>query len=238
MHRVRAKICGVRTRDVAEFAVENGADALGFVFHENSPRNIGVRDAASVISSLPAFVNKVGVFAGSDILEMTAIAATTGIDAVQIHGGENMINMRFIKELREKTGLPIILAVRLEHFNGEALSDIRGSDRAMKGWINNYLIDRRDEKEFGGTGRTVELSAGLASEPEAAGFIMRKIVLAGGLNPSNITETLGRIAPFGVDVSSGVESEKGLKDKGLIREFLKRVAEWNSAHGPDNGSVL
>lgn len=236
MHRIRAKICGIKTREIAEFAVENGADALGFVFHENSPRNIGVRDAASIISGLPAFVNKVGVFAGSDILEMTAIAATTGIDAIQIHGGENVINMRFIKELREKTGLPIVLAVRVEKFDAETLSGIRGSDRTMKGWINNYLIDRRDDREFGGTGRTVDLDPGIASEPEEAGFIARKIILAGGLNPSNISEILGKIVPFGVDVSSGVESAKGVKDRELIREFLKRIAEWNAYNNKMIGS--
>lgn len=230
MHRVRAKICGIRTREIAEFAVENGADALGFVFYEKSPRNIGVRDAASIISGLPSFVNKVGVFAGSDILEMTAIAATTGIDAIQLHGDENMINMRFIKELKEKTGLPIILAVRIEQLDGEALADIRGSDRAMKGWINNYLIDKRDPNEYGGTGQSVGISPDIGSEPEVGSFIRRKIVLAGGLNPSNIAGTLERITPFGVDVSSGVESEKGVKDKDLIRKFLKGVLEWNSAH--------
>ena len=230
MHRVRVKICGIKTREIAECAVENGADALGFVFYSKSPRNIGVHDAASVIAALPSFVGKVGVFADSDILEMTAVAAATGIDAIQLHGDESLINMRFLKELREKTGLPIILAVRTERFDAETLSGIRGSDRAMKGWINNYLIDRLDPAEYGGTGKSVGIDAGTDSDPENANFIRRKVILAGGLHPSNIAGTLDQIRPYGVDVSSGVESEKGVKDKKLVKEFLKAAQSWNCAH--------
>jgi phosphoribosylanthranilate isomerase len=231
MHRVRFKICGVKTREIADCAVENGADALGFVFYEKSPRNISIQDAASITCALPAFIGKVGVFVGSDIAFIRKAADSSGINAIQVHGDESVLDKRFIKELQGNTCMPVIIAVRSEKLSAAGLSNIMDTDLAMKDRAANYLIDRFDTGEFGGTGKTVEMTENFEADnnPVLAEFIRKKIILAGGINASNLAGILKMIMPYGIDVSSGVEKEKGLKDKDLVAGFLKKAAEWNAA---------
>jgi phosphoribosylanthranilate isomerase len=230
MHRVRFKICGIKTKEIAECAVENGADALGFVFYEKSPRNVSIESASSIICALPAFVGKVGVFVGNDSAFIRDVAERTGINAIQVHGDESILSTRFIKELKGDSCLPVVLAVRTEKLNAETISGIRGTDRSMKNWISNYLVDKFDTAEFGGTGKTVALEGafGEGTDPGTAGFIRDRIILAGGINASNLEGILEKVLPFGIDVSSGVEKEKGVKDKALVKEFLEKAMRWNS----------
>lgn len=231
MHRIRYKICGIKTREIADCAVENGADALGFVFYEKSPRNISAADAAAIIRTLPAFVARTGVFVGNDIGFIKKTAEISGIDTVQVIGNESELDTRFIKELKETTGLPVILAVRTDKLGAAELTRIQGMARTMKDWVSNYLVDKFDAGEFGGTGKTVDLPGDIASggNQELELFVRNRIILAGGIHAGNLKDILDKIRPYGVDISSGVESEKGVKDRKLVSEFLGKAAELSGS---------
>lgn len=221
MHRTRVKICGIRTAEAAVCAVENGADALGFVFYPDSVRNISVQDAAAVISGLPPFVAKVGVFADKDMDGIIETAGKTGIDTIQLHGDETLYNLRFIKELKNRTGLSVLNAVRLKTLDTDALRELSSRDGQLKNWISGYVVDTADPVLPGGTGRRVELA--VQADDELRKFLSTRVILAGGLDPSNVRNAVEAVQPYAVDVSSGVESEKGVKDCRLIREFLEAV---------------
>ncbi|MGC8765072.1 MAG: phosphoribosylanthranilate isomerase [Brevinematia bacterium] len=214
MNRIRVKICGIKDLLFALKAVECGADAIGFVFYEKSPRFIEVDKAGDIIKNLPAFVNKVGVFVNHNISEILRIVEKTGIDTIQLHG-EYDIN--FLKNLKSYINLPIIYAIRIE-----AISDFKIEDDVIKELTDNasnILIDKLDKKEYGGTGKSIFFDEGL--NENSKDFISKKVILAGGINKENISHILGFIKPYGIDVSSGVEIKKGEKDKKLLEEFFE-----------------
>ena len=198
---MRVKICGLRRLEDAAVAVDAGADALGFNFWKRSPRYIEPSEAARIIADIPASVLTVGVFVDESPERLLEIAAETGIAAVQLHGSET-------PEYLDRLGSYVkIKAVRVnEHFQPEQLSPYRSASL--------FLLDGFAVGVPGGTGRTFDWS--LAGKAKAYG----KIILAGGLDQSNVAEAVRRVRPWGVDVCSGVEVEPGKKDLRLIREFL------------------
>ena len=197
---VRVKICGITSTDDARAAVGAGADALGFMFYEPSPRCITPGRAAAIIAELPAHVAKVGVFVDADEAAVRATAATAGLDTLQFHGNESpgycaRFELRTIKAFRVK--------------DSESLDQL--PDYETDAW----LLDSYVKGMPGGTGERFNWD--LAVEAERLG---RPILLAGGLTPDNAAEAVGQVAPFGLDVSSGVESAPGRKDAAKVAAFI------------------
>jgi len=198
---VKVKICGVTNIEDALAAVEAGADALGFMFYEPSPRNVQVKVATDIIRQLPPFVAKVGVFVNAAEETVRRAIEECGIDTLQFHGDETP------EFCRKFSPLKIYKAFRME--NLESL-------RALPGYRTDaWLLDSFVQGKHGGTG--AQFNWDLAVESKKLG---RPIILAGGLTPENVADAVRKVRPFAVDVSSGVESSPGKKDHGKVRRFI------------------
>jgi phosphoribosylanthranilate isomerase len=194
------KICGITRPEDAARAVALGAGAIGFIFWPASPRYIDPYRARAIVRSIPAFVTTVGVFVNQPPDAVNGVAAVAGLSAVQLHGDEPADMLSAIKR-------PVI----------KALSRIDGS--TLTAWDERVtlLIDAHDPVRRGGTGER-------ADWPQAAAVAKkRRVVLAGGLNAENIGAALREVAPFGVDVSSGVESSPGIKDHLKLTAFFEAL---------------
>ena len=204
MPRIRIKICGLtREADVDE-AVEAGADALGFVLYEASPRHVSVARAAALIGRLPPFVTPVLLFVNA-----TPQALRQAVDAVpqallQFHGDETPAQC-------EAAARPYLRAVRMAP--GVDLLDLASRFHSAQA----LLLDA-DVETYGGSGKVFDWSLIPPSVP-------LPVVLSGGLNPANVSDGVLRVRPWAVDVSSGVESAKGIKDAALMRRFCQAVHE-------------
>ena len=200
---VRIKICGITNLSDAMTAVELGADALGFVFFEGSPRYIKHGEAGTIIKNLPSFVTTVGVFVNERPEQIERIINLTGIDVVQLHGDEppEMCNIsrRIIKAIRVKS---------LESL--EPLKDYKDK-------VSAFLLDTYTPDIFGGTGQKFNWDIAVYAKQ------FGRIILAGGLTPDNVAEAVRQVRPYGVDVSSGVESERGKKDHKKMKLFIERA---------------
>jgi phosphoribosylanthranilate isomerase len=198
------KICGITRLEDAEAAVARGARALGFVFWPTSPRFIDPYRARAIGSALPPFVTTVGVFVNQRSEYVNGVAALVGLAAVQLHGDESLAYAATMTR-------PVVKSIRL----GAA-----GEIDALAAWPSRVmpLLDVHDPVRRGGTGRTIDWAA--AAIVAAA----RRVVLAGGLTPENIGEALARVKPFGIDVSSGVESSPGIKDHRRLTALFEAVA--------------
>ena len=199
---VKVKICGITTLDDARMAVDAGADALGFVFYDKSPRCINPVAAANIIAKLPPFIQTVGLFVNEEIGQINWTADFCGLDVVQLHGDETPedcqdVNRRVIKAFR--------------------IQNIVSIDPLKKYQVSGYLLDAWSPDAFGGTGRTFNW------EVAAAARQYGRIILAGGLSPDNVAEALQVVKPYAVDVSSGVESAPGKKDAEKVKMFIKRA---------------
>jgi len=198
---VKVKICGITSAPDALAAVEAGADALGFMFYEKSPRHISLQQAGEIIRELPPFIIKVGVFVDApEDLVLRAIG-DCGLNLLQFHGDET-------PEYCTQFGLMSMKAFRIR--DSESLKQL--ADYPTDAW----LLDAFVTDKLGGTGERFNWD--LAIEAKKAG---RLIFLAGGLTPANVAEAVRKVQPYGVDVSSGVEAEPGRKDHAKVREFIK-----------------
>jgi phosphoribosylanthranilate isomerase len=203
MTRARVKICGITRLADAERALELGAHAVGFVLWPSSPRAVTPERAAAIGGALPALATRVGVFVNTGPAEVTRIAHAASLDAVQLHGDEDVraygaVGRRIIRAVCVRTGEEVAAAVALP-------ADV------------TPLVDAVDPERRGGTGRTAnwERAAALARR--------RPVILAGGLTPANVGDAVRLVRPWAVDVSSGVESTPGVKDSGKLAEFLANV---------------
>ena len=208
MNPVQVKICGIRSLEEAETAVEAGADALGFNFWASSPRYVSPEAARDIITRLPPFVANIGVFVNEARETIEAIAADLGLAAVQLHGDESP---EFCSGLRE---LKTIKAVRVSE----------GFDpRSIKRYpVNIILLDTGRAGSYGGTGKTFDWS--LAVECAQ----LTRIILAGGLTADNVAEAITTVRPTAIDVCSGVEAEPGCKDLVKLRDFMLAAAKANA----------
>lgn len=202
---LRIKICGITRLEDALAAAAAGVDAVGFVFWPGSPRYIDPYRARAIALALPPFVTPVGVFADQPLEEVEAIASLVRLGAVQLHGAESA---EYCRRLRWR----IIRAVPVtEAFDARVIQTI--DSRVLP------LLDVWDPVRKGGTGRVVDWRH--AAEAAA----LRPVVLAGGLTVDTVREALDRVRPYGVDVSSGVETRPGIKDPGLVRAFVQAARE-------------
>jgi phosphoribosylanthranilate isomerase len=201
--RTRIKICGItRPGDAAE-AASAGADAIGLVFHASSPRRIDVERAGAIVLELPPFVSAVALFVDPAPAAVREVLDNVRIDLLQFHGAEG-------PEFCRGFGVPYIKAVRMRSGVSISAEAERYEDaRAL-------LLDTYDERVAGGSGRPFRWDA----LPADLGV---PIILAGGLDPANVAEAVRMVRPYGVDVSSGVESAPGIKDAAKIRAFVNAV---------------
>ena len=199
----RVKICGITRLSDALVAVEAGADALGFMFYEGSPRNLTFYAAAEITSQLPPFVCKVGVFVNPSLEQVNQAIQQCRLDAVQLHGTESP---KFAGTLP----LPVIKAFRVQ--DESSLNEIHEYQTSA------WLLDAYTPGKLGGTGETFNWA--LATKAKGHG---RPIILAGGLTAANVGEAIRAVKPYGVDISSGVESAPGIKDPVRIRDFIQAV---------------
>lgn len=203
--QVRVKICGITNRDDALCAVEAGADAIGLIFYEKSPRCVALKTAANLCAALPPFVSKVGVFVNELEYTIEKALGECGLDTLQFHGDEPP---GFCQKFPAKA----IKAFRLRTAEDLRLLD----DYDVDAW----LLDAYAEDARGGTGRVGDWR--LAVEAGKKGC---PIILSGGLHPGNVAEAIRTVQPFAVDVSSGVESAPGRKDHARIGDFLRVCRE-------------
>lgn len=209
---VKVKICGITNALDALAAIEAGADALGFMFYDKSPRHISIPQAAEVVSHLSPFVIKVGVFVdASEDLVMRAIG-DCGLNLLQFHGNET-------PEYCTQFGLMSMKAFRIR--DAESLKSLANYP------TDAWLLDAFVADKLGGTGERFNWD--LALKAKKAG---RPIFLAGGLTPSNVAEAVAKVQPYAVDVSSGVEAEPGRKDHAKVREFIRAAKNVVLAEGP------
>jgi len=199
---VKVKICGITNIDDAAFAVEAGADALGFIFYHKSPRFIEIEDAAAIIKTLPPFVTTVGVFVDEGVDRINRFAVRAGIQAVQLHGGEP-------PALCRKMERTVIKAFRVKE--AADVEQIREYD------LQACLLDTYQEGIPGGTGETFDWDIAVEAKK------LCRVILSGGLTPDNVAEAVDRVRPYAVDVSSGVETAPGIKDHDRMAEFIRRA---------------
>ncbi len=210
--RTRIKICGVRDFDMAMAALGAGADALGFVFVKSSPRFIEPAEAWSIIRALPPLHTTVGLTVGASVEEFSRIERECPTDYGQLHGDESVETVR-------ACGPRVFKAIR---YDGATIEeDLRRWDAVEE--VDAILVDG----SAGGAGTSFDWS-GLAAAVGATGCA-KPIVLAGGLTPANVGEAIAAVRPWAVDVSSGVERERGVKDAGLIQAFCDAVRAADSA---------
>jgi phosphoribosylanthranilate isomerase len=210
--RTRIKVCGITRLEDARCAVDLGVDALGFVFWPGSPRCVSPGQAAHIATALPPFVASVGVFVNQPLEEIRMIAAAVGLTAIQLHGDEDPGTW---------LGVPG-RCIKAAGVGG-------GFDAA---WVAAWppevwpLLDAHDPARRGGTGRAADWD--VAARVARA----RRVILAGGLDASNVRGAMARVRPFAVDVSSGVEREPGIKDPDRLRAFVESVAAADAAQVP------
>lgn len=217
--KVKVKICGITNSEDAFKAVEFGADALGFVFYRGSPRYIEPEKASVIIRRLPPFVSAVGVFVDESPLEILRISTLTGIDTLQLHGKEAPHTLIY--------PLKIIKAIRVRELKDlEPLNEYKN--------LQAFLLDTYSPEAFGGTGQIfnwdIAVEAKRLVEKITAGSRGNnpvRIILSGGLNPDNIEKAIRWVHPYGVDVSSGVEKEKGVKDHKKLKAFIETAKAIN-----------
>jgi len=209
MSELRWKVCGLTTVADALAAVAVGADALGFVFWDKSPRAVSVARAGEIAGNIPSGVWKVGVFVNPTRDELAAAADAVGLDFVQLSGDE---------PAGDCVDLPRPGWKALRFAPGCSLQE--AATEAAPYADCTLVIDATVPGEYGGTGRSADwsLAAGLATQ--------RRVVLAGGLNPDNVAAAVEQVRPWAVDVSSGVESAPGRKDENKLRAFAAALEPY------------
>lgn len=199
---VRVKICGITNLEDASAAIDFGADALGFVFFKGSPRCITLRQAEAIICKLPPCVTTVGVFV-DETPEIIRSSINAGVDVIQLHGEERPEACQYSRRS--------IKAIRIKSI--DSLEPLK----TFKNLVSAFILDAYTADALGGTGQ--KFNWDIAVEAKQFG----RIILAGGLTPDNIRNAIVHVKPYGVDVSSGVEREKGKKDHQKMKLFIERA---------------
>ena len=200
---VKVKICGITNIEDAVMAAEAGADALGFMFYEPSPRHLKLFTAMEIIRELPPFVSRVGVFVNPSADVVRRAVEECGIDYVQFHGEEP-------PDFCAKFPVPVIKAFRIQ--DGDSLAQLQAYRTTA------WLLDSFVPGKPGGTGERFNWD--LAVKAKQLG---RPIILAGGLTAENVGDAVKKVRPYGVDVSSGVDLLPGKKDSAKVRQFIEQA---------------
>ena len=209
------KVCGIRDRKTARDVAEIGVDAIGLNFYSGSPRSVAADEAMEISKILPAEVTKVGVFVNHSLSDVESLATQCRLDIVQLHGDE--APAYFVELQRRLPQIRLIRAWRMSSDGLEGLKTFLDECDRQKLSLAACLVDAHVSGLFGGSGKTVPWEQ-LASEYRREEW--PPLILAGGLTPDNIAEAISSVHPWGVDVASGVESAPGVKNQGLVRQFL------------------
>ena len=215
------KICGITNLEDALTAVDAGADAVGFVFHEKSPRKISVEAAREIVRKLPGGVEKVGVFVDLESEGIREIVLRVRLTAVQLHGNRSLESVWKDRRPAEEC-VGVSKLIRTLHEDTLKDDDFLIQQRSHER-IFAILLDSRSNWAEGGTGTTFDWEATKASVQAMS--LMVPVIVAGGLTPVNVSEAMRLFRPFGVDVASGVESRPGKKDPEKVRAFVKAVRD-------------
>ncbi len=207
MTRTRIKICGITREEDLAAAVAAGADAIGFVFYAPSPRYVTPQRASQLVARVPPFISRVGLFVNESADAVKAVLAVVPLDLLQFHGDEDAafcsaFGRPWIKAARVKPGFDLL----------EYASAFAGASGA-----SGLLLDAHVEG-YGGGGQTFDWSLIPRSLP-------LPVILSGGLHPGNVTAAVRAVRPWAVDVSSGVEAARGIKDARKIAEFIAGVRD-------------
>lgn len=203
---MRIKICGITNLQDALVCVNNGADALGFIFYEKSPRFISPEKAVEIIQKIPPFVFKVGVFVDEKIENVNSIAGQTSLNAVQLHGNESP---DYVKNIF----LPVIKSFRInENYDWSLIDKYKNCE---------ILLDSYSSQAMGGTGKKFNWDL-IPKE------IKNKIILSGGISINNLETIFTNIKPAAIDISSSLESEPGKKDHKKVNEFFEKFYHFNN----------
>jgi len=205
----------------ALLAVEAGADAVGFVFYEKSPRCVTVEAVREIVARLPESVEKVGVFVNEPIENVSAIADRAGLTAVQFHGDEYEDPTKWPTNRRTFLCIPAHWVAMTWRQKGKAF----GSFMAMPRNLGAIMVDSSTSERRGGTGRPFDWKEAKAWISPMGRLI--PVVVAGGLNIDNVADAIGILKPWGVDVVSGVEASPGKKDPEKVRAFVRAVREMD-----------
>ena len=201
--RTRVKICGITRPEDGLCAALAGADAIGLVFYRPSPRAVDLETARAITAVLPPFVTRVGLFVDADQGEVASVLNSIPLDMLQFHGNETPAECA-------RYAIPYIKAVRMaEDVDLRAQAGLYASAAGL-------LVDSYIPGIAGGTGRTFDWGR----IPADTG---KPVVLAGGLTPDNVCRAIATVRPYAVDVSGGVEADRGVKDPALIRSFIEQV---------------
>ena len=201
----QVKICGVKTPEIIELLVEEGVNAIGFVFYEKSPRYITYKNAATLIKLIPQNIKRVGLFVKTPIAEAVNIARDINLNTIQLYNDNSPSEV-----FQELGAIEFIHPISVA--TDEDLSELPLWKKA-----NIVLLDTLHSNSLGGTGKTFNWDIAINARARRKGNLM----LAGGLNPSNVQTAIRTVSPDWVDTSSGVESSLGIKDPTLIRNFLR-----------------
>ncbi len=201
--RVRVKICGITRLEDALDAVAQGADAIGLVFYEGSPRNVTISQAAEIVNQIPAFVSTVGLFVNAESSFIREVISKVKLDLLQFHGDETAsecaaFSHPFIKAIRVKSDTNLVQYA--EDFSA----------------AKALLLDTYAEGVAGGTGQVFDWNL-IPKE------LAKPVILAGGLTADNVARAISLVKPYAVDVSGGVEASKGIKDVAKIAAFMQQV---------------
>lgn len=203
-YRTRIKVCGITNQEDARVAAAAGADGLGFIFVEQSPRLVEPDMVRAIAGQLPPLVDRIGVFVDQEIEVVEEIIHYCGLTLVQLHGSESPeycrnVSCKVIKSFAIGPGA-----------ENEALA-------AFADAASGFLLDTYHRDMAGGTGMTFDWSLVERVKPPGP------VILAGGLNPENISEAVLQVKPFAVDVNSGVEYQPGRKDPDKLKRFINEV---------------
>lgn len=204
---MRVKICGITNKEDAMNAVALGADAIGFIFYPNSPRYVDPQVVEELSIFLPPFVFLVGVFVNQEKSEIQEITERCKLDLVQLHGDESPT---FCLEMKSR----VIKAFRVS--GPEDLESIP----KYQGAVSGILLDTKVEDIAGGTGKTFDWGLALKAKEYDV-----PLILSGGINVSNVKKAHSIVNPYGIDLSSGVEKEPGLKDYNKMQELIRAAKE-------------
>ncbi len=201
--RTRVKICGITRIEDAAAAAAAGADAIGLVFYDKSPRRVSEAHARAIVQALPPFIAKVGLFVDALPEQIRQVLETIPLDLLQFHGDETPAQCRGY-------GLPYIKAVRMRAGIDPAAQAALYRDAAA------LLLDSYVPDLYGGTGEAFDWK-------RVPREFDRPLILAGGLTPANVAAAVAQVRPYAVDVSGGVERGKGIKDAEKIAAFIEQV---------------
>lgn len=209
---MKVKICGITNKEDAVWAINYGADYVGLNFYKGSPRHVTVATAGKWTSQLPSFASLVGVFVNADMKDIAHTVASLNLKGIQLHGEESAATVGDIKRTLAGMGHPVFV-VKAFRVQGPETIEKMGE---YKDVVDYFLLDAYSPDKEGGTGQRFDWD--LAVKAKDLG---KPVFLAGGLNPENVKEAAKKVAPYAVDVASGVEKSPKRKDLDKMQTFIR-----------------